>query len=336
MTFEPLSLRAAILLGILLLGFTIWRLAGSRAGTAIRLSTLNRVTSRRNGVRTRLHRLPDAIRILSILILLFAFARPREGEESVFVSSEGVAIMMLVDRSSSMEEDMRYGAEQTTRLDAVKQVFQAFVAGSDEFPGRPGDIIGLSSFAGFVEHNCPLTLDHGTLVTFLENIQTASRIDDGTAIGDALRHATLTLITGTEKTGVKSRFIVLLSDGEQTAGELTPREGAQYAASNGIKVHCIFVADQSSRQRDFFGMLTPQPTGKELEEVARITGGTYSKATDGSTLMEIVRQLDRAEKTEISEKIVRFRERYEEPLLIALGLIMIELFLRATLFLRIP
>jgi len=336
MTFEPLSLRAALVFGIVLLGVLIWRLAGKRARTAIRLSTLGRLTSHRRSVRSRLYRLPDFIRILAILMLLFAFARPREGEESVFVSSEGVAIMMLVDRSSSMEENMVYGSEQISRLDVVKRVFEAFVTGGDELPGRPGDLIGLSSFAGFVEHNCPLTLDHDTLVSFLKNIKTASRIDDGTAIGDALRHATLTLITGTEKTGVKSKFIVLLSDGEQTAGELSPRDGAQFAASNNIKVHSIFVADQSGRERGIFGMLAPQPTGEELKEVARITGGTYSEATDGSSLMEIIRQLDRAEKTEISEKIVRFRERYEEPLLIAVGLLLLELLLRATVFLRIP
>lgn len=338
MVFEPLSFKAAIFLAVALPAVIIWRLIRRKSSASVAMPTFFIIKEKARSLRARMYRAPDFLRIAAILLLIFAFARPREGDEKVHVSSEGVAIMMLVDRSSSMEEPMIFEGAAVPRIDVVKQVFQSFVLGGDGLSGRTADLVGLSSFAGFVEHNCPLTLDHGTLTSFLEGIPTANRIEDGTAIGDALRHATLTLITGTERTNVKSRFIVLLSDGEQTAGELTPTEGAQMAASHDIKVHCIFVAGQPQQRnmRDPFSMLSREPTGEQLEQVARITGGSFSKATDGASLLEITRRLDRAEKTEISEKIVRFKERYELPLLIGMILIVLELLFRATWLLRIP
>ncbi len=336
MEFEPLSLRAALAVAVLLSGVVFWRTMRKKAIPAVALPTLPILTKRR-GLRSRLHRLPEILRIAALLLLLLAFARPRQGEEKVHVSSEGVAIMMLVDRSSSMEQPMKYGGDELSRLEVVKRVFRSFVLGGEGLPGRRNDLVGLSSFAAFVEHNCPLTLDHASLTSFLESIRPADRVEDGTAIGDALRHATLTLIAGTEKTKVESKFIVLLSDGEQTAGELTPAQGARLAASHDVKVHCIFVAG-GVRQRgmDPFGFLSREPTGEELEEVARITGGTFSKATDGASLLEITRRLDKAEQSEIREKVVRFKERFEFPILLGMAVLLLEILLRATWLLRIP
>jgi Ca-activated chloride channel family protein len=339
MVFEDLSFRAAVLLAVVLIGGVLWRTLRSKRRASVALPTLPVMAQRSRSLRARLHALPDALRVAALVLLLIAFARPREGEERVHVSSEGVAVMMLVDRSSSMEQPMQYAGEERSRLDVVKSVFQSFVLGGEGLPGRPGDLIGLSSFARFVEHNCPLTLDHESLGMFLKNIAPANPVEDGTSIGDALRHAALSLIAGTESTDIKSKFIVILSDGEQTAGELLPVEGARIAASHGIKVHCIFVAGptQSRQTFDPFGVFRePEPTGEELRQVAQITGGTFSTATDGSSLLEITRRLDKAEKTEIEEKIVRFKERFELPLLIGLWLLMAELVFRATWLLRIP
>lgn len=339
MMFEDLSFQAAIVLAVVLVGGVLWRTMRSKRRASVAMPTLPIIARGARGLRARLYVLPEILRVAALVLLIFAFARPREGEERVHVSSEGVAIMMLVDRSSSMEQPMQFSGQELSRLEVVKSVFQSFVLGGEDLPGRPGDLIGLSSFARFIEHNCPLTLDHESLGLFLESIAPANPVEDGTSIGDALRHATLTLIAGTESTDIRSKFIVLLSDGEQTAGELLPTEGARMAASHDIKVHCIFVAGPTQQRQGFdpFGMFRePKPTGEELRQVAQITGGSFSTATDGASLLEITRRLDKAEKTEIEEKIIRFKERFEFPLLVGLGLLMVELIFRATWLLRIP
>lgn len=342
MQFEPLSLRAAAALACVVLPTVAWR-TFRRGSPAVTLSTAQVLASGPRGLRGRLYRLPDVLRLLALLALLVALARPRQGEESLHVSSEGVAIMMLVDRSTSMSLPMQVVGDDTlSRLDTVKRVFKAFVLGGDGLPGRPNDLVGLSTFAMFGEQNCPLTLDRDGLAMFIDGITLATPVEDRTAIGDGLRYATLSLVAATERTPVKSRFIILLSDGEQNAGELTPAEGARLAASHGIKVHCIFVSSPMGARQyvDFFGRVmqipTEAPSGDELKQVAAVTGGTFSEATDAKSLLEITRRIDQAEKTEVRQKIVRYRERCALPLLIGIALLGIELFLRATVFLRVP
>jgi len=340
--FEPMSLKASVVLAIIVLPLVAWR-AFRRRRASVRLSTVPLLASGPKGMRARLYRLPDMLRLLALVSLLLALARPREGEESVHVSSEGVAIMMLVDRSTSMSLPMQIvDGDTLSRLDTVKRVFKSFVLGGDGLPGRPNDMVGLSTFAMFGEQNCPLTLDRDGLALFIDGITLATPVEDRTAIGDGLRHAALSLVAATARTPAKSKFIILLSDGEQNAGELTPAEGARLAASYGIKVHCIFVSSPMGAQQyvDFFGRVmqipTEVPTGEELKEVASITGGTFSEATDGASLLEITRRIDQEEKTEIRQKVVRYRERFGLPLVVGIALLGTELLLRATVFLRIP
>ncbi|MBN1425029.1 VWA domain-containing protein [Candidatus Fermentibacteria bacterium] len=342
MQCEPMSLRAAIMLAAIIVPLVAWRMF-RRQRAAVTLSTTPLLAAGPKGLRGRLYRTPDVLRLLALIALLVALARPREGEESVHVSSEGVAIMMLVDRSTSMDSPMQIVDKDTlSRLDMVKRVFKAFVLGGDGLPGRPNDLVGLSTFAMFGEQNCPLTLDRDGLALFIDGITLATPVEDRTAIGDGLRHAALSLIAATARTPAKSKFIILLSDGEQNAGELTPEEGARMAASHGIKVHCIFVSSPMGARQyvDFFGRVMQIPTevstGDELKEVASITGGTFSEATDGKSLLEITRRIDQEEKTEIRQKVVRYRERFGLPLVIGIALLGIELLFRATMFLRIP
>jgi Ca-activated chloride channel family protein len=337
-----MSLRAAVILAAIVLPLVAWRMFNRRRA-AVTLSTAPLLASGPRGLRSRLYRLPDALRFLALISLLVALARPRQGEESVHVSSEGVAIMMLVDRSTSMGRPMQIVQGDTlSRLDTVKRVFKAFVLGGDGLPGRPNDLVGLSTFAMFGEQNCPLTLDRDGLALFIDGITLATQVENLTAIGDGLRHAALSLVAATARTPTKSKFVILLSDGEQNAGELTPAEGARLAASYGIKVHCIFVSSPMGAQQyvDFFGRVvlvpTEVPTGDELKEVASLTGGTFSEATDGESLVEITRRIDQEEKTEIRQKVVRYRERFGLPLVIGITLLGVELLLRATVFLRIP
>ncbi len=342
MQCEPHSLKAALVLAAVVVPLVAWRTL-LRRPPGVLMSTAPLCAKGPRGWRARLSRTPEVLRLASLVLLLLALARPRHGEEHVHVSTEGVGLMMLVDRSTSMGLPMQVvGRDTLSRIDVVKRVFTSFVLGGDGLPGRPNDLIGLCTFALFSEQNCPLTLDRAALASFIDGITLATPVEDRTAIGDALRYAALSLVAATARTPVKSKAIILLTDGEQNAGELTPAEGARVAASYGIKVHCIFVSSPlGARQTiDVFGRTITIPSdassGEALREVASLTGGTFSLATDRASLLEITRRIDREEKTEIRQKVVRYRERYGIPLAAGLGLLGIELLLRATVFLRIP
>ena len=191
------------------------------------------------------------LRLLGLALVVVALARPQHGTEEFRIHSEGIAIQMCIDRSGSMAAlDFNLDDRQVDRLSVVKRVFHDFVMGKGKLPGRPDDLIGLITFGGFVEPKCPLTLDHGALVQVLDAVEIPHPIfdnrgqeinrrlwqeDSQTAIGDALALAANRL----KDAKAKSKVIILLTDGEQTAGVLPPVEGAKIAKTLGVKVYAI-------------------------------------------------------------------------------------------------
>lgn len=340
MAFETFSSRVALVVGVVVFSLLTWRLRGRRP--AITLPVLSWVPTSHRRRRQSLAWIPDVLRGASLLCLLLALARPRQGEEMVVTSTQGVAVMMLVDRSTSMGLPMEVSGRDTlSRMDVVKRVFKSFVLGGDGLPGRPGDLVGLCSFAMFGEYNCPLTLDRQALASFVDNLTLARPEEDRTAIGDGLRHAVLSLVAATASSPVKSRCIVLLSDGEQNAGELSPQEAARLASSHGIRVHCIFVAsDLPVQYVDFFGhripIQEPPPTGESLRQIASLTGGLFASARDLQSLLDITKRIDAEEKTQLTQRVVRHREQFGPAILAGLVLLGVELLARATVLHRIP
>jgi Ca-activated chloride channel homolog len=162
-------------------------------------------------------------------ILILALARPQAGEESSSVRASGIDIMLLLDVSRSMlSEDFQIGSERASRIDVVKQVTERFIR------GRPSDRIGIIAFAGRPYMVSPLTLDHDWLLANLKRIQ-IGLTEDGTAIGSAL-------VAGANRLrdpNVKSRVIVLLTDGDNNAGKVPPLTAAEAAAAIGIKIYTI-------------------------------------------------------------------------------------------------
>lgn len=306
------------------------------------------------GARKKTRHLVPVLRLIAVALFLTAFARPRSGEEITDVHTRGVAIQMVLDRSGSMAEKFSTGTGgSVTRLDGVKKVFTDFVMGGSGFAGRPADMIGLTSFARFVEENCPLTLDHDNLAGFVESTVLASGAEDGTAIGDAVYHASLGLIAAEdlleeaavagEEYEIESRVIILLSDGRQNAGKFTPEEAAQFASENGIKVYTIAVGGRDSFKSvdrllgGAFQFFTGERIDtRPLEQVAAATGGKFAKAESASELKRIYERIDELEKTPFHHKFVRYKEHFQLFAGAGLLLILIEQLLAATWLRRIP
>ena len=353
MEFDPISSMVAGCALVLWL-FPYFRFVLKKKQTAaIRFSNTKQLVSAGSGWRVRYRWIPKLLRLGTIILLLIAFAKPKMGLETVRTAKEGVAIQMVIDRSSSMQKSLEYKGTELDRLEVVKLVFQEFVLGNDTgLAGRGSDMIGLTSFAGFVEENAPLTLDHQSLVSFVRTIRPAIRMEDGTMIGDAIYYAILRLISVDhllEKAGnrnheykVKSKIVILLTDGQQTRGGKDPLEAARFAGENNIKVYTIAIGGNQAYQKNssifgqFFSLGFQQMDTTIIERVAEITGGSFAKASSGEDLVKIYEQIDQLEKTSFEEKFTTFKEQFRVFVMAALILFLFEIILSQTLFRKIP
>ncbi len=284
---------------------------------------------RERTVRERLVYLPELFFLASLVFLIIALARPQRGFSEVRRVTNGIAVEIVMDRSSSM------GAQVTqtqNRLDVVKELFGEFVK------GRPDDMIGLISFARYADTNAPLTLAHDVLPGFLDTIRLVDvESEDGTAIGDALALAAARLHTAGEEEGyvIKSRVVILLTDGVNNAGRRTPEEAAELVREWGIKVYTIGFASQSVMGQ-LFGSSRYDVDEDTLTSIADKTGGSYFRATDAKSLSEIFGRIDALEKTEVESYSYRQYKEVFLPFALA-GFVSLFLYiiLSATLFRRL-
>lgn len=307
-------------------------------------------------MRQQLAWIPLMLRVVALVLLIFALARPQTGTEQVRDISKGIAIQMVIDRSGSMGQEMEYRGEKTNRLEVVKKVFREFVMGNDaDLKGRPSDLIGIVSFARYPDTACPLTLAHGALPAFIDNIQLVqTREEDGTAIGDALALAAARLKKAEESIArqkqlgdatytIKSKIIILLSDGENNRGKRSPEDAAELAAKWGIKVYTIAIGGEDGQAsiRTPFGVYKlPGRQGLDTEtmkKIAQKTGGAFQLAEDEESLRAIYEKIDQLEKTEIeSVKFIDYKEAFLPFVYAGLFLIVLEFCLRQTVFRKIP
>lgn len=325
---------------------------------AIRFSWTRNAAKAGRSLRQRLSFIPLALRLLAIVLVIIAIARPQKGLEKVRDLNKGIAIEMVVDRSSSMGAEMVYDGQRMTRLDVVKKVFETFVLGDgDALNGRGNDLVGMISFAGYPDTVCPLTLAHGALPRFLETVHLARprSEEDGTAIGDAVALAAARLKTAeevmakqapdrTDRYNIESKVMILLTDGQQTAGEREPVAAAKLAKEWGIKIYTIAVGGEEAIQsRDtLFGSFLSSMRGQQMDTrtlraIAEETGGRFFEAQNAESLKEVYAAIDELERSEIeSIRFMDYKELFLPFALSALLLVALEIALNCTVFRKIP
>ena len=352
------------LLLLLLAPLAAWPVLRPRARTAIGFPSAALLRSAGRSLVARTWWLPIALRTLAIALLAVCIARPIKANEQTRVSVEGIAMELVVDRSSSMLALDFQGKDgrRADRLSTLKRVGTDFVLGGGNLAGRPNDLIGLIAFAQYADSLSPLTLDHDYLVQVLDGVEVAGdRAEDGTAIGEAVALAAERLRDATDRPQgdvprPRSKAIILLTDGENNAGSIDPMTAAEICKTYGIKLYAVGVGTVGEAPypvRTPFGgtQLVPMQVKideKLLREMAAVTGGQYFRATDTSSLDRIYETIDALEKTATEQhRYLQYRDLAVEPfdvagrrfppiLLAVLALVATDLVLGLTLWRRLP
>lgn len=242
-------------------------------------------------LKEKLVNVPILLRILSIALLIIAFARPQSFSSGENIYTEGIDIAMVLDISGSMlAEDFK-----PNRLEAAKKVIDEFIK------GRTSDRIGLVIFSGESFTQCPLTVDYSVLRNLLSEIY-SGMIEDGTAIGNAIANG----VNRLKDSQSKSKVMILLTDGVNNAGEIDPITAAQIAQKFGIRIYTVGVGTMGEAPYPFqtpFGkryqMVPVEIDENLLKQIANITGGKYFRATNNRKLVEIYDEIDKLEKTRV-------------------------------------
>ena len=284
--------------------------------------------------RVKLMPLQLLLRIVTFTLIVIVLARPQTSNSWKNKSVEGIDIMLAIDVSTSMlAEDLK-----PNRIEAAKAVASEFII------GRPNDNIGLSIFAGEAFTQCPMTTDHASLLNLLQNVRTdiAARglISDGTAIGMGLANA----VTRLKGSKAKSKVVILLTDGSNNMGDISPMTAAEIAQSLGIRVYTIGVGTNKVAPYPMpvaggvqYVNMPVEIDTKMLADIAAATEGDFYRATNTAELKNIYKEIDRLEKSKLNVK--KFSKRYEayQPFALAAAIsLLIEILLRITVFRRIP
>ncbi len=339
----------------------------AKRGAAVKFPTLREVSSCPVSWRLRFRPALTVLRLLCLALLIVALARPRKGTVLSQTSTEGVAIEAVVDHSGSMSAEMDFGG-RLSRLEVVKKVLAQFIEGGERgLEGRSSDLIGLITFARYADTTCPLVLSHNVLLEFLKKTQIVTlRNEDGTAIGDAIalaaarlkkaeeelqmRNARLAKAGGgdaeeSDRPGfkIKSKVIVLLTDGRNNRGQYAPLQAAELAKEWGIKIYTIGIgAGPAYTTVDTFMGTYRMPAFQDLDEgllkaIADKTGGFYGRADDTDALLKIVKKIDQLEKTDVKAyQYTRYAEHFNRWTLPALFLLALEILAGCTIFRKVP
>jgi Ca-activated chloride channel family protein len=275
----------------------------------------------------RLQPLLPGLCAAGLACLIVAIARPQRGLSESRINTEGVDIVLLLDLSTSMETpDFSRNGQRQTRIDSAKQVISDFIV------KRKDDRIGMVGFAALPYSIAPLTLDHSWLVQRMDGLRTGM-LEDGTAIGDAIASA----VNRLRDSKAKSRIVILLTDGINNRGELTPENAAQAAAALGIKVYTIGVGGGLPVQRGFFTLPPQEIDEATLKRIADLSKAEFFRARDLKTLEEVYDRIDKLEKTEIEmQQFTRFEEKAGGWLIAALIFLTLEKMLTLSRFGRLP
>lgn len=313
-----------------------------------KFSTISIFKKNSHSLRIRLIFLPQLLQLIAIVLVVFSLARPQQGDERSRIVRQGIAITMVLDKSSSMsQKDFEYERTTVERFDAAKKAFKNFVVGNNDLKGRPHDLIGMISFARWADTHSPLTLDHQMIEDLLDQVETVTeRSEDGTAIGEAIA-AACEKLKRTDKFAnpPRSKIIVLVTDGQETVSgrvksAVSPSEATALAQSLGIKIYTIGLTPNLTQvSSDPFNLFRggPEVDEKLLSDISKMTGGLYFRASDSKGFGDIMTAIDELEKSRIEDvRYTRYSERYLPFLLMAMALIACSYFLNHSYLRRGP
>jgi len=329
---DPLFLLLVLLIPPII--FAVKKLA-NRLQSSFRFSNNELLEKNRSTLRTKVNRNVIYLRAFCLFFIILALARPRDTIEETRVFVEGIDIVLAIDTSTSMRAmDFEMAGRRFDRLEVVKVVVEEFIK------ERPNDRIAIVGFAGEAYTVCPLTLDHNWLEKNLERVK-IGMMEDGTAIGTAIS-ASLNRLKDTK---TKDKIIILLTDGRNNAGKLSPLVAAEAAKALGVRIYAIGAGTKGLAPypvKDYLGNIILKPVeiavdDKLLGKIADITGGRYFRATDTEELWGTYKEIDKLEKTPIEETgYNRYKELFGYLLIPGLILLGLEIVLRNTFCRRIP
>ena len=328
MYFEYPKLLWLLVVPALLVLHYIWlELAGRHPH--LRVSTAVPWKLRGTSFMAVLRHVPFVLRIFALCMIVVAIARPRSSEKMEKIDTEGIDIVLAMDVSTSMlARDLT-----PDRLNASKDIAIEFIS------QRPSDRMGIVVFAGESFTQCPLTTDRATLINLMKEVQT-DLIEDGTAIGNGLA----TAVARMKDSDAKSRVIILLTDGVNNRGEISPQMAAEIAKTYGVRVYTIGVGKEGMAP---YPVMTPWGVEVQnvkveidealLSEIAESTGGRYFRATDNTKLSEIYSEINKMEKARTTvDSFPVYKELYGRFALLALLAILLELVFNWFVIRRLP
>ncbi len=328
MFFEyPKLLWLLVVPGLLVLHY-IWLELAERH-PHLRVSTSVPWTAKGRSFMSVVRHTPFLLRIFALVMAIVAIARPRSSEQLERVDTEGIDIVLAMDVSTSMlARDLT-----PDRINASKDIAIEFIA------QRPADRMGIVVFAGESFTQCPLTTDRATLINLMKEVQT-DLIEDGTAIGNGLA----TAVARMKDSDAKSRVVILLTDGVNNRGEVSPQMAAEIAKTYGVRVYTIGVGKEGMAP---YPVMTPwgvevqnvkvEIDEKLLAEIAESTGGRYFRATDNTKLAEIYGEINQMEKVRTTvDSFPVYKELFVRYALLALLALLLELVFNWFVIRRLP
>lgn len=328
MFFEyPHLLWLLVIPALLIVHYIYLELCGRRPH--LRVSDIRYWKAGGKSVLSYLRHAPMLLRTVALSMIIIAIARPRSSSKMDKIDTEGIDIVLAMDVSTSML------ARDFTpdRISAAKDIAIEFIS------QRPSDRIGIVVFAGESYTQCPLTTDRATLINLMKEIQTGL-IEDGTAIGNGLA----TAVARMQGSDAKSRVVILLTDGVNNRGEVTPQTAADIAKTYGIRVYTIGVGANGTAP---YPVITPwgvqmQDVEVEIDEdllkgIAETTGGRYFRATDNTKLSEIYSEINKMEKARTTiDSFPVYKELFMDFALVALICLLLEVVFNAFILKRLP
>lgn len=321
---------------LLLIPVIIWHYFRKTSGGTVKYSSIRSVKKIRPSSSLYYRHIVLLLRCAVIILLTFALARPQKGKEDTKVTTEGIDIILSVDTSGSMVAGDLTRNRDVSRLDVAKQVVEKFIK------KRKNDRIGLVVYGEDAYTQCPLTLDYGVLLKFLDKCKIGIAGQNSTSIGDAIATSVLRM----ENSKAKSKIVILLTDGRNNSGLISPKTAAEMARELGVKIYTIGVGTKERYAPvpgiDIFGDKTYQRMPVDIDEpllkdIANISSGKYFRATNEKSLTKIYDDINKMEKTKTEVfHYMEYKEQFTNFAIAGSFFLIIEILLANTKFKKLP